>query len=82
MIYEQLKTLEHRLLDAAGDTWLDIQTWHFDRKDAPDREAKIEHLTACEQILFDAAEKVKTALEVVEIVDQIQLDELKEAQAS
>lgn len=66
---EQLKTLESRLSKAAGDAWLEANEYYFDVCNRDNNDPHYRELLAREKILFDAWNKVKAALEIVEIVD-------------
>ncbi len=68
-MYEQIKTLERRLWNAAGDAWLEGNEY-YDKRDTPEFDrARYDEMTACETILFDAAQRVTDALKVISIVE-------------
>ena len=66
---DQLESLSRRLWQAAGDAWIEGNEY-YDKYGTPEFDrARYDEMTACEQILFDAAKQVSDALKVIEIVE-------------
>jgi len=67
MLKQKLESLYYSLSGCAGDVWCEGSELFLNHKGEPGVEAKIAQLDEQEQILDEAANKVKAAIEVLEI---------------
>lgn len=64
---EQLKNLYKRLMNSAGEQWIETNEYYFANKEKPTfDEAKYREMEEREDILIRAADRVKDAIAVLE----------------